>query len=119
VVQLVFWSCSDGSAFGVVWYFQAAASSAGNLTPDREAFGDLGSPSGSRLSRMPVGAEKCAETPPNADKETVGHGRNRLLKKKAFQIAPFTAVGWAEESSRLDCSDTSTAGGLPRASSSR
>ena len=38
----------------------------GNLTPDREAFGHLGSPSG-RAEQMPSG-RKCAEMPLNADR---------------------------------------------------
>src|SRR6201987_1514846 len=85
--------CSGAVGFGVVamdqlWVVGISGGSVGrgNLTPDREAFGDLGSPSG-RAEQMPSGPKMCGDAT-ECGQEPLGMAH----RFKAFP-RPFTLSG--------------------------
>jgi hypothetical protein len=85
--------CSGAVGFGAVamdqlWVVGISGGSVerGNLTPDREAFGDLGSPSG-RAEQMPSGPKMCGDAT-ECGQEPLGMAH----RFKAFH-RPFTLSG--------------------------
>src|ERR1700677_4780129 len=105
--------CSGAVGFEAVatdhrWVVHISGGSVGggDLTPDCEAVGHLGSPLGCG-EQMPSRPKVCT------DAAEGGQEPLRMPRRCERVSSPVRVVGCADESSRRGCSDTGTAGASP------